>query len=106
VVGEGRPWLAALVTLDADAIATWACSNGLAGRPYAEVVASEQVRAMVAECVDRLNAGCPPQARIERFAVLPRDLTVADGELTPALVPRREAVERRWAAVLSALYAP
>ena len=105
VVGEGRPCLAALVTLDADAIATWASANGLAGQPYAEVVASEQARAMVAECVARLNATSPREARVERFAVLPRDLTVADGELTPALVPRRETVERRWAAVVAALYA-
>jgi long-chain acyl-CoA synthetase len=105
VVGEGRPYLAALVTLDADAIATWASSNGLAGQPNAEVVASDQARAMVAECVAQLNASSPPEARVERFAVLPRDLSVADGELTPALVPRRETVERRWAAVVAALYA-
>jgi len=105
VVGHGRPFLAALVTLDADALATWASSNGLAGLPYAELVASEQARAAVAACVAALNEGAPADARVERFTVLPRDLTVADGELTPALVPRREAVERRWAAVVASLYA-
>jgi long-chain acyl-CoA synthetase len=106
VVGDGRPWLAALVTLDADTIATWACSTGLAGCRYDEVVASEQVRAMVAACVSTLNADCDPAHRLHDFAILPRDLTVADGELTPALVPRREVVERRWAAVVDGLYAP
>jgi long-chain acyl-CoA synthetase len=102
VVGEGRPWLGALVTLDADAVATWASSHGLAGRPYEEVVRSEQARAMVAERLAVLNADLEPGQRIERFAVLPRDLTVADGELTAALVPRRAVVERRWGATLDA----
>jgi long-chain acyl-CoA synthetase len=105
VVGEGRPHLAVLVSLDADTIATWACSHGLAGRPYDEVVASDQARAMVATCVSALNAGCDPAHRVQRFAILPRDLTVADGELTAALVPRREVVERHWAGVLESLYA-
>jgi long-chain acyl-CoA synthetase len=105
VLGDDRPCLAALVTLDADTITTWACTHGLAGRRYEEVVTSDQAREMVAACVSALNAGCDPEARVERFAILPRDLTVADGELTPSLVPRREVVERHWAGVLDALYA-
>jgi len=98
VVGEGRASLGALVTLDADALATWASSHGLAGSPYEEVVRSEQARAMVSERLAALNAGLEPGHGIEWFSVLPRDLNVADGELTPALVPRRPEVERRWGA--------
>ena len=102
VVAEPGAPLGALVTLDADAVATWASSHGLAGQPYEEVVGSEQARAMVGERLAVLNAGLPADSRIDRFAVLPRDLTVADGELTPALVPRRRAVQRRWAGLLAA----
>jgi long-chain acyl-CoA synthetase len=57
---------------------------------------------MVAERLTVLNADLEPAHRIETFSVLPRDLTVADGELTPGLVPRRRVVERRWAAALDA----
>jgi len=100
VLAEPGAPLGALVTLDPDAVATWASSHGLAGQPYEDVVGSAQAHAMVAERLRMLNAGLDAGQRIERFAVLPRDLTVADGELTPALVPRRRAVQRRWAGLL------
>ena len=106
VLGQGRPGLAALVTLDADAMATWASSSELAGLPYDEVVASGSARALVAAAVDAYNAVTSAGERVDRFAVLPRDLVVGAGELTSTLVPRREVVERRWAAVVEALYAP
>src|SRR4051794_24373769 len=100
VLAEPGAPLGALVTLDPDAVATWASSHGLAGQRYEDVVGSAQAHAMVAERLRMVNAGLDAGQRIERFAVLPRDLTVADGELTPALVPRRRAVQRRWAGLL------
>ncbi|GAB3593894.1 long-chain fatty acid--CoA ligase [Angustibacter peucedani] len=104
VHGEGRNYITALVTLDADAMATWAQHHGMAGAPYEQVVGSPEVRAMVEGYVAELNAGLGRWEQIKRFEVLPRDLTVEDGDLTPSLKLKRRAVERRYAEVLDSLY--
>jgi long-chain acyl-CoA synthetase len=104
VHGERRTFCSALITLDADAIGSWAAENGLAGRPYAEIVGSEAARAMVQGYVDQLNAKLNSWETIKRFAILERDLTIEDGEMTPSLKLRRKAVETRYADVLNSFY--
>jgi long-chain acyl-CoA synthetase len=105
VHGDGRRYVTALVTLDADAMVGWAERHQLAGAPYEQVVTSPGVREMVQGYVDELNRGLGRWETVKRFAVLPRDLTVEDGELTPSLKLRRRVVEQRYAAQLDALYA-
>ena len=104
VHGDGRNYVSALITLDADAMATWAESNGMADLPYEELVGSPQVRSMVDNYVAQLNAGLPRWETIKRFEILPRDLTVEDGDLTPSLKLKRRIVERKYADVLDGLY--
>jgi long-chain acyl-CoA synthetase len=104
VHGDGRNFITALITLDADAMATWAQANGMAGRRYEEVVTSPQARAMVEQHVAELNAGLGRWETIKRFEILPRELTVEDGDLTPSLKLKRRVVEKRYAEVLDAFY--
>ncbi|HVD23484.1 MAG TPA: long-chain fatty acid--CoA ligase, partial [Lapillicoccus sp.] len=75
VIGDGRNYASALITLDADAVTQWAAGNGLASKGYAEIVTSDQARAMVQGFVDQLNAGLNRWETIKRFTVLERDLT-------------------------------
>jgi long-chain acyl-CoA synthetase len=105
VHGEGRKYITALVTLDADAMATWAQHHDMAGAPYEQIVVSPQVREMVQGCVDELNQGLGPWETIKRFEILERDLTVESGELTPSLKLKRRVVERRYGDLLDSLYA-
>ncbi len=104
VHGERRTFCSALITLDADAIGSWAAENGLAGRQYAEIVGSESARTMVQGYVDQLNAKLNSWETIKQFAILDRDLTIEEGEMTPSLKLRRKAVETRYADILDKFY--
>jgi long-chain acyl-CoA synthetase len=104
VIGDGRNFASALITLDADAVTQWASANGLAGKGYAEIVTSDEARKMVQGFVDQLNAGLNRWETIKRFTVLERDLTVDQGELTPSLKLRRKVVVERYGREIDALY--
>jgi long-chain acyl-CoA synthetase len=104
VVGDGRNYASALITLDPDALTQWASSNGLGGKGYAEIVTSEQAHGMVQGFIDQLNSGLNRWETIKRFTVLERDLTVDEGELTPSLKLRRKIVVERYGQEIDALY--
>jgi len=104
VYGEARSFASALITLDPEAVAAWAARTGAPRRSYAEAVGSEQARALVQGYVDQLNAGLNRWETIKRFAILERDLSVDEGELTPSMKLRRRVVTQRHQPLLDALY--
>jgi long-chain acyl-CoA synthetase len=104
VHGDGRNFISALITLDPDAMATWAERNGMAGARYEQVVVTTQVRAMVQEYVDELNSGLGRWETVKKFEILDRDLSIEAGELTPSLKVKRRVVESRYADLLDAFY--
>ncbi|MEO3748294.1 long-chain fatty acid--CoA ligase [Plantactinospora sp. B5E13] len=104
VIGQARNYCTMLVSLDADAIAAWAAGGPLAGRPYAELVASAEVRSLVEGYVDDLNTKLNRWETIKRVAILPRELTVEDGEMTPSMKIKRKAVETSFADEINKMY--
>jgi long-chain acyl-CoA synthetase len=105
VVGQARNYCTMLVTLDPDAVKGWAAGGPLEGRPYTEVVASAEAREMVAGYVKELNERLNRWETIKKFVVLPRDLSVEDGELTPSMKVKRKAVEQAFAEDIEKMYA-
>jgi long-chain acyl-CoA synthetase len=105
VLGGGRNFCSALIALDEPSILGWAKENGLEGRSYVEVVASEQVRELIGGYVDELNSGLQRWQKVRQFRVLPRDLDVEHGELTPSLKLKRPVVEREFAPLIDEMYA-
>lgn len=105
VEGDGRNFVSALITLDPDSIQPWAQQHDLEGRPYAEIVGSPRAREMVQGYVDELNLTLNRWEQIKQFAILERDLTVEDGDLTPSMKLKRRVVTRKYADQLDALYA-
>jgi long-chain acyl-CoA synthetase len=103
-VGDRRPYLVALVTLETDALQAWARERGLAGTPE-ELSQLPGTHEAVQAAVDRANGDLARHEQIKRFAILPRDLTIDDGELTATLKVRRRECERRYADVIDDLYA-
>jgi long-chain acyl-CoA synthetase len=104
VVGDGRRFLAAILTLDNDAVET--ALDGHGGHGGSEALATHPlVEQEIARAVERLNAGRAPAERIRKWRVLPRDLTVAGGELTPTLKVKRSVVIERFADVVDEMYA-
>ncbi|MFE1169042.1 AMP-dependent synthetase/ligase [Nocardiopsis sp. NPDC058789] len=104
VHGDRRPYCVALVTLDAEAIEVWAEANGLGALNYLGLTREPKVRAMLQEAIDELNRGLPRHESVKDFAILPNELTVEQGEITPSLKMRRRAVEERYRDLLDGMY--
>jgi long-chain acyl-CoA synthetase len=104
VHGDGRNFISALIALDTETAQVWAAGNGLAGKSFAEIAGSEQVRAVVQKAIDQLNTEVGRWETIKKFEILERDLTVEAGDLTPSLKLKRRAVEKRYADVLNGFY--
>ncbi|MEV5090556.1 AMP-dependent synthetase/ligase [Streptomyces griseoincarnatus] len=104
VHGADRNYCTALIALDEQSITAWAAENGLAGKPYAEIVAAPVTVEMVDGYVKQLNEGLQRWQTIKKFRLLPRDLDVEHGEITPSLKLKRPVVEREYKHLIEEMY--
>jgi long-chain acyl-CoA synthetase len=103
--GESRNYCTALISLSEEEVLTWAREAGLAGKPYEEVVSDERVHRLLEPHVERVNTRLARHETIKRFAILPSELSIESGELTPSLKVRRKTVEQHYRALIDHLYA-
>jgi long-chain acyl-CoA synthetase len=104
VVGDRRPYVAALITLDPQEVLRWAAEQGIEGG-IAELAGDPRVRDLVQKVVDDANRERSRFEQVKRFAILPRDFTMEHGEVTPTLKLKRRAVAEHFAAEIEGLYA-
>ncbi|MFJ6293500.1 AMP-dependent synthetase/ligase [Streptomyces griseoviridis] len=105
VVGDNRPFVAALVTLDPEALAHWLTVRGLpADTPFAALADDPRLRADVQRAVDHANAAVSRAESIRAFAVVEGEFTEENGLLTPSLKVKRHAVTAVHAERIEALY--
>ncbi|WP_306215150.1 AMP-dependent synthetase/ligase [Actinoplanes sp. RD1] len=104
VVGQARNFVTMLVSLDEDAIAAWAAGGPHAGRTYAEIVASPEAERLVAGYVEELNGKLNRWETVKKFAILPRDLTIEHGEITPSMKIKRRSVEANFSDQIDKMY--
>jgi long-chain acyl-CoA synthetase len=104
VIGDARPFIAALVTLDEEAAHEWAAEHGRSDATTADLVDDEALVAEVQVAIDDANRSVSRAESIRTFALLPRDLTIESGELTPTLKVRRSVVTKSYQHVIDALY--
>jgi long-chain acyl-CoA synthetase len=105
VVGEGRPYVAALITLDRDGLRTWEKQHGQpTGAGSGDPAGDPALIAEIQRAVDDANKSVSRAESIRRFQILGTDFTEASGELTPTLKLRREVVARNFAPDIEALY--
>ncbi|MEW5983780.1 MAG: long-chain fatty acid--CoA ligase [Acidobacteriota bacterium] len=105
LVGDRRNFPAALIVPDFAVLEAKLRPAGVACGSRDELVARADVQAWFQALIDDINGELAQFERIKRFAVLPSDLTVEGGELTPTMKLRRRVMEQRWAPVIDALYA-
>jgi long-chain acyl-CoA synthetase len=103
VVGDRQPYIAALITLDPEALPVWAAERGLP-TDMAVLAGRDEVRELVQEIVDGVNADRSRYEQIKRFVILPRDFTMDDDELTPTLKLKRRVVAQHFDLELGELY--
>lgn len=104
VVGDGKPFIAALVTLDAEMLPAWMKNHGLGAASVAEAVSDPQVLAAIDRAVKRANEAVSRAESIRAFRVLPTDFTVQNGFLTPSLKVKRAAVLSAYADTIEQIY--
>jgi long-chain acyl-CoA synthetase len=104
VVGDQRPFIAALVTIDEDAFSEWAQHVETGAETISAAVEHVELRAAIAEAVDAANTSVSRAESIREFVILPRDLTIEADELTPTLKVRRAVVMAHYEAAIESIY--
>jgi len=104
VVGDGRKFVAALVTLDAEAAGPWQEVNGIADVPFEELREHPKVKEAVGQAVADANLSVSRAEQIREFRILPGDFTVENGYLTPSLKVKRHLVVRDFAEQIDEIY--
>lgn len=106
VVGDQKPFISALVTLDPEMLPTWLKNNGLpSDMSLAEAAGNEAVHAEVQRAVDAANALVSRAESIRKFAILPIEWTEASGHLTPKLSIKRSIIVNDFAGEIEKIYA-
>jgi long-chain acyl-CoA synthetase len=103
VIGDRRPYLVALITLDPEEAAKFAAENGLPADPGA-LADADQVRASIQAHIDQVNTKLARVEQVKKFAILSEDLSQAGGELTPTLKVKRNVVADKHQGEIEALY--
>jgi long-chain acyl-CoA synthetase len=105
VHGDGHSYLVALVTLNPAEAEEHARARGIAYASFAELAASEEMRALVSGVIESANRRVSSSESVRRFRILERDFRAELDEVTPTLKLKRDVVARNFADVLQSLYA-
>lgn len=105
VVGDNRPYVGVLVTLDAEALPGWLAEHGKAEMSADDARSDEDVRAAIQAAVDDANQAVSRAESIRRFRIVPGDWTVEGGQLAAKMSVKRAVVAREQSAEIDALYA-
>ncbi len=104
VFGDRKPYLTAIITLDPDEAPALAELVGAKGATVQELATNDGVRAEIQKVVDEANLRFARIEQVKKFAILPRDLSQEDNELTPTLKVKRNVVYSQHAATFEELY--
>jgi long-subunit acyl-CoA synthetase (AMP-forming) len=104
-IGDRRPYVVALLTLDPARLRAEAAAAGSAARSVGEALADPGFRSYLERQVEAVNARLARFESVRKFALLPRELTVEDGELTPTLKLKRRVIHERYRDAIEGLYA-
>jgi len=104
VVGEGQPFIGALITLDPDALSAWAAAGGKTGRSVAELRNDPELREQIQAAVDDANSAVSKAESIRVWRLLDASFSEVSGHLTPTQKLKRNVVARDHAEDIAAIY--
>jgi long-chain acyl-CoA synthetase len=105
IIGDRRPFLSALVTLDQEALAKFAADQGLGDVDAAELTGHAAVEEAIAGAVAAVNAEFSRAEQIKKWTILDRDFLQEEDEITPTLKVRRRAIVQKYADTIEGMYA-
>ena len=105
VVGDNQPFIAALVTIDQDALKSWIVANKKEGASLATLTNDPDLIAVVQTAIDDANKAVSTAEPIRKFTILDTDFTIAGGQLTAKLSIKRHVVAQEFASEIQALFA-
>ena len=104
VVGDNQPFIASLITVDQDMLKGWIAANGKAGATIETLVNDPDLIAVIQTAVDDANKAVSKAESIRKFTILPKDFTIAGGQLTAKLSLKRHVIAQQYAAEITALF--
>ncbi len=104
LIGDGRQYCTALVVPEFDILKEFATTSGINFSSEQELVAHERIRQLFQKEIDQLQKDLPTYERVRRFELLPVQLTVENGEITPTLKVKRNVVEKKFSHLIDKMY--
>jgi len=104
ILGDGREYLTALVTLDRQKVIHYANECQVLFSEYSELIKNSKIKILVQNLMNEINAQLPPFEAIRKFLILPNDFTIESGELTPSMKVRRNFIMKKYADEIENLY--
>lgn len=104
VFGEGQAYNVALIQMEMATCADYARRNGIVYTTFRSLAQQPAIRELIAREVEKVNATLAPALRVQRFALLPKELNEEDGELTPTRKVRRQVIRERFGHLIEELY--
>jgi long-chain acyl-CoA synthetase len=104
VVGDNKPFIAALITLDLDALKPWVAIHKKEWTSVAELAKDPDLIAVIQTGVDEANKAVSKAESVRKFTILPTDFTITGGQLTAKLSIKRHVVAKEFATEIDALY--
>ena len=106
VIGDRKPYISALMVMDAEVAPVWAADNGIEFTTVEEFSRNERVVAAVQEAVDNANQHVSNVEQVKRFTILPTEWTPDSDELTPSLKLKRRVIHEKYEREIDNLYEP
>ncbi|HJT16332.1 MAG TPA: long-chain fatty acid--CoA ligase [Thermoanaerobaculia bacterium] len=105
LIGDRRKYLSALIIPNFDKLERDAAAMGIRFDSREQLVRDDRVKQMYQEELDRFNRNLDRQEKIRRFALLPRDFTIENDEITPSLKVKRKNIDKKYKEIIDELYA-
>ncbi len=104
VVGDAKPFIAALVSLDVDSLGPWCAARDIEGATAEDLADNDDLLAEIQKAVDDANKAVSKAEAIKTFRILPEDLSIESGELTPTLKVKRTVVAAKYRSLIDDIY--